>query len=82
MKGKVTTFFRKTFNSPDDSMNVFVVGSGGREHALTWALTRSASVKQIYSATGNAGILKISFDRDLKPFLLQLKENFTQYERM
>jgi len=31
---------------------------------------------------GNAGILKISFDRDLKPFLLQLKENFTQYERM
>lgn len=30
----------------------------------------------------NAGILRISFDRDLKPFLLQLKENFTQYERM
>lgn len=45
-------------------MKVFVVGSGGREHALTWALSRSASVKQIYSASsntgGNAGILKLT----------------------
>src|SRR5215468_4034059 len=39
-------------------MKVFVIGSGGREHALVWALARSPLVKQVYSATTNAGILK------------------------
>jgi phosphoribosylamine--glycine ligase len=39
-------------------MKIFVIGSGGREHALVWALRRSPQVKQIYSATKNAGILK------------------------
>ncbi len=46
-------------------MKVFVIGSGGREHALTWALSRSSSVKQIYSATGNAGILKLTTRADV-----------------
>ena len=41
-------------------MKVFVVGSGGREHALTWALSRSLQVKQMYSATTNAGILNLT----------------------
>lgn len=39
-------------------MKVFVIGSGGREHALVWSLSRSPLVKQIYSATANAGILR------------------------
>jgi phosphoribosylamine--glycine ligase len=39
-------------------MKIFVIGSGGREHALVWALSRSPHVKQIYSATSNAGIVK------------------------
>lgn len=36
-------------------MRVVVVGSGGREHALAWALSRSEQVAQVYVAPGNAG---------------------------
>lgn len=37
-------------------MKVLLIGSGGREHALMWALRQSPEVSEIYAATGNAGI--------------------------
>ncbi len=37
-------------------LKILVVGSGGREHALTWKLTQSPSVSKIYVWPGNAGI--------------------------
>jgi len=36
-------------------MRVLVIGSGGREHALAWALAGSSLVEQVYVAPGNAG---------------------------
>ena len=37
-------------------MNVLVIGSGGREHALCWKLKQSPLVKALYCAPGNGGI--------------------------
>ncbi len=36
-------------------MNILILGSGGREHALTWKLAQSPKAEQIYIAPGNAG---------------------------
>lgn len=41
-------------------MNVLVIGSGGREHAMCYALDRSESVSQVLSCPGNGGIHKIA----------------------
>jgi phosphoribosylamine--glycine ligase len=37
-------------------MNILLLGSGGREHALAWKIAASPLVKKLYCAPGNAGI--------------------------
>lgn len=41
-------------------MKVLVIGSGGRDHAITWKFSRSPRVKDLYIAHGNAGIGQIA----------------------
>ena len=36
-------------------VNILVVGSGGREHALSWKLSQSNKVETVYTAPGNGG---------------------------
>ena len=41
-------------------MEVLVVGSGGREHALVWKIAQSPMVKKVYCTPGNPGISEIA----------------------
>ena len=40
-------------------MNILIIGSGGREHALGWKIKQSSKVKQLFFAPGNAGTSQI-----------------------
>ena len=41
-------------------MNILVIGSGGREHALAWRLAQSPLVTKLYAAPGNPGIARVA----------------------
>ena len=41
-------------------MNILLIGSGGREHALAWALTRSPLLTRLVCAPGNGGIAEFA----------------------
>ena len=47
-------------------MKVLVVGSGGREHAIVHALSKSKKVTEIYAIPGNAGIAKLAMCVNIK----------------
>jgi len=40
-------------------MDILIIGSGGREHALAWKIKQSPKCGQLYSAPGNAGTAEV-----------------------
>src|SRR5262250_2386652 len=40
------------------TMNILILGSGGREHALAWKIAASPLTERLYCAPGNAGIAR------------------------
>lgn len=47
-------------------MKVLVIGSGGREHAICYAFSKSDKIEKIYCAPGNGGIAKIAETVDIE----------------
>jgi len=48
-------------------MNVLLLGSGGREHAMAWKLSQSSLLSKLYVAPGNAGTDQIATNVALNP---------------
>ena len=61
-------------------MKVLVIGSGGREHAIVDALTRSAQVEKIYCAPGNAGIARVAECVDIRDTEVERLRDFAAAE--
>ena len=62
------------------TMKVLVIGSGGREHAIVEAISRSPKATKIYAAPGNAGIAQLAEcvaikDTDVERLVAFAKEN-------
>src|SRR5437867_7999957 len=61
-------------------MNILVIGSGGREHALAWKLRQSPHAERIFCAPGNAGTAEVGENvaipvTDLEALVRFAKEN-------
>lgn len=59
-------------------MNVLVLGSGGREHAVSWKLSQSSLMEKLYIAPGNAGTAEVGENVDLNPLDFDAVAEFVQ----
>lgn len=63
-------------------MNILVIGSGGREHALCWSFGKSKMRPKIYCANGNAGIAEIAECVNIKPDQIDELADFAGREKI
>lgn len=57
-------------------MNIILIGSGGREHAITHTLVKSPLLKQLYIIPGNPGTASLGQNIDLNPMDFEAIEKF------
>lgn len=72
----VTTFYSKTittfvvkhpFGKMERKLNVLILGSGGREHALAWKISQSTLLGKLFIAPGNPGTAKHGKNVSINP---------------
>ena len=63
-------------------MKVLVVGSGGREHALCWAIAKSKKLQKLFCAPGNGGIAQVSECVDISAEDISGIVNFAKSEKI
>ena len=63
-------------------MNILVVGSGGREHALCQSLKQSKEISKIYCFPGNAGTDQIAKNIDISLSNFEQLKNFIIKEKI
>ena len=63
-------------------MNILVIGSGGREHALVWKISQSKKKEKIYCAPGNAGISALAETVDIAAEDIQKLKAFAKEKKI
>ena len=63
-------------------MKVLVIGSGGREHALAWKISKSPHLEKVYCAPGNAGTMAIAENVPIKESDIQGLADFASLEKI
>jgi len=64
-------------------MRVLVIGSGGREHALVWALKQTSQrLLELFCAPGNAGIAEIAECVPIRATDVMALADFAQQQRL
>jgi phosphoribosylamine--glycine ligase len=62
-------------------MNVLILGSGGREHAIAWKINQSNLLKKLYITPGNAGTAKVGTNLNIQPTNFnEIKKAVIQYK--
>ena len=61
-----------------DKINILVVGSGGREHAICLAIQKSSRAGKLYCAPGNAGIAAVAECVDIGAMEFEKLADFAQ----
>ena len=62
--------------------NILIIGNGGRENALAWAIEKNKLIKKIYLMPGNAGSKKINKSKRINIDLSNLKELIKQLQNL
>lgn len=63
-------------------MNVLIIGSGGREHAIAWKIAQSNRVKQLYIAPGNAGTANVGINIPIKATDFEAIKEFIKFNKV
>jgi phosphoribosylamine--glycine ligase len=63
-------------------MQILVIGSGGREHALAWKIAQSPKVSKLWAAPGNAGIAEVAECVNVSATDVRLLADFAERKRI
>jgi len=63
-------------------MNVLLLGSGGREHALAWKMVQSPRLTKLYIAPGNAGTRELAENVDIRVTDFEAIARFVEEKRI
>ena len=56
-----------SYDTNKTNMNILLLGSGGREHALAWKMAQSEKLSQLFIAPGNAGTAQVGTNVNINP---------------
>lgn len=63
-------------------MNILIIGSGGREHALAWKISQSPNCSKLFVCPGNGGLDTIGMKVNIDPAKFDILSEFVEREKI